>query len=238
MPDNTQSHSEQYQSAPQSQSDQSQSAPQSQSAQSPLAQSSSAQSPSAEPPRTELWLVRHGETEWSRSGRHTSVTDLELTDHGIEQAEALPGVLGPDGFDLVLSSPRRRALQTAEIAGLGDRVEIDEGLAEWNYGEYEGLTSVQIREQVSDWRIWTHPMPGGEDQRQVMQRLAGVVQRVRDSGAERAIAFAHGHSLRVLALAWLGFDISRGASLSLQTATVSVLGYEKETPAILRWNSR
>lgn len=192
------------------------------------------ESSAAEPARTELWLVRHGETEWSRSGRHTSVTDLELTERGIEQAQALQ--LDPADFDLVLSSPRRRALQTAEIAGLGDQVEIDENLAEWNYGEYEGITSAQIREQVPDWRIWTHPMPGGESQQQVMARLGKVVQRVQASGAERAIAFAHGHSLRVLALAWLGFGIERGASLSLQTATVSVLGHEKETPAILRWN--
>lgn len=192
-------------------------------------------SENAPDPRPELWLVRHGETEWSRSGRHTSVTDLELTERGVEQAQALQ--LDPADFDLVLSSPRRRALQTAEIAGLGGRVEIDENLAEWNYGEYEGVTSAQIRERVPDWRIWTHPMPGGESQQQVMARLGKVVQRVRDSGAERVIAFAHGHSLRVLALAWLGLGIERGASLSLQTATVSVLGYEKETPAILRWNA-
>ena len=185
--------------------------------------------------RTELWLVRHGETEWSRSGRHTSVTDLELTDHGIDQARELR--LRPADFDLVLSSPRRRARQTAEIAGFGDLVEVDENLVEWNYGDYEGLTTPQIREQVPDWRIWTHPMPNGETQQQVMERLGRVVSRVRESGADRAIAFAHGHSLRVLALAWLGLDITRGANFTLQTATVSVLGYEKESPALLRWNA-
>lgn len=185
--------------------------------------------------RTELWLVRHGETEWSRSGRHTSVTDLELTEHGVDQARELR--LRPADFDLVLSSPRRRARQTAEIAGFGDLVEVDENLAEWNYGDYEGLTTPQIREQVPDWRIWTHPMPNGETQRQVMERLGRVVSRVRESGADRAIAFAHGHSLRVLALAWLGLDITRGANFTLQTATVSVLGYEKESPALLRWNA-
>lgn len=185
--------------------------------------------------RTELWLVRHGETEWSRSGRHTSVTDLELTEHGVDQARELR--LRPADFDLVLSSPRRRARQTAEIAGFGDLVEVDENLVEWNYGDYEGLTTPQIREQVPDWRIWTHPMPNGETQRQVMERLGRVVSRVRESGADRAIAFAHGHSLRVLALAWLGLDITRGANFTLQTATVSVLGYEKESPALLRWNA-
>lgn len=185
--------------------------------------------------RTELWLVRHGETEWSRSGRHTSVTDLELTEHGVDQARELR--LRPADFDLVLSSPLRRARQTAEIAGFGDLVEVDENLVEWNYGDYEGLTTPQIREQVSDWRIWTHPMPNGETQRQVMERLGRVVSRVRESGADRAIAFAHGHSLRVLALAWLGLDITRGANFTLQTATVSVLGYEKESPALLRWNA-
>lgn len=185
---------------------------------------------------TALYLVRHGETAWSKSGQHTSVTDLELTGRGIEQSKALRGRLNPADFGLVLSSPRRRALQTAELAGFGG-VEVDENLAEWYYGDYEGLTSQQIRERVPTWRIWTHPCPGGETADQVQARLTRIVERVQKSGVERALCFAHGHSLRVLALCWLGIDIARGASFPLQTATVSILGHEKESPAILKWNS-
>ena len=185
---------------------------------------------------TELYIVRHGETEWSKSGRHTSFTDLDLTDHGIEEAKRLRGLLDPSEFDLVLSSPRLRARRTAELAGFPD-VEIDEDLMEWNYGDYEGRTSVQIRKQVPGWRIWTHHIPGGEQHGEVMERLGRVAERIRYSEVDKAICFAHGHSLRVLALSWLNIDISRGASFPLKTGSVSILGYEKESPAILRWNS-
>jgi len=184
---------------------------------------------------TDLYLVRHGETAWSKSGQHTSLTDLDLTGRGIEQAKALRGRLNPADFGLALSSPRRRALQTAELAGFG-YVEVDEHLAEWRYGDYEGRTSQQIREGVPGWRIWTHPCPGGETADQVKARLNRVVERVRTSGVERAVCFGHGHSLRVLALCWLGIDVRRGASFPLETATVSILGHEKESPAILKWN--
>lgn len=185
---------------------------------------------------TDLYLVRHGETAWSKSGQHTSLTDLDLTERGIEQAKELRGRLNPADFGLVLSSPRRRALRTAELAGFGD-VKVDEDLAEWYYGDYEGLTSQQIRERVPAWRIWTHPCPGGETADQVQARLGRIVERICTSGGERVLCFAHGHSLRVLALCWLGIDIIRGASFPLQTATVSILGHEKESPAILKWNS-
>lgn len=188
---------------------------------------------------TDLWIVRHGETEWSKSGQHTSVTDLELTEHGVEEAEQLRTKLNPDDFDLVLSSPRKRALQTAEIAGFDrDRIEVTEDLAEWYYGPYEGRTSVNIREENPGWRIWTCPIPGdGEQADAVMERLTRVVRRVRESGVDKAIAFAHGHSLRVLALSWLDFPIERGQSFPLMTGSVSILGREKESPAFVRWNS-
>lgn len=187
---------------------------------------------------TQLYLVRHGETEWSKSGQHTSVTDLELTENGIAEAESVRGKFDTSDFGLVLSSPRRRALKTAEIIGFDpDRIEITEDLAEWYYGDYEGMTSKQIREQAPGWRIWTHPIPGGETGDEVLARLGKVVQRVRDSGVERAICFAHGHSLRVLALAWLGFPIERGESLPLKTASVSILDKEKESWAIRQWNA-
>lgn len=188
---------------------------------------------------TELFLVRHGATEWSRNGRHTSVTDLPLLPDGEEEArgaarEIADLGLTPADFGLVLSSPRTRALETARLAGFSP--EVDERLAEWNYGEYEGLTSAQIRERVPGWRIWTHPLPGGETRTQIINRLTDVVRRVEGSGVERAICFGHGHSSRVLALCWLGIDIARGQSFPLATGSVSVLGREKESPAIVHWN--
>lgn len=185
---------------------------------------------------TVLYLVRHGETEWSRSGRHTSVTDLDLTETGVAQAESLRARLHPDDFGLVLASPRLRARRTAALAGF-DGPEVDHDLAEWEYGEYEGLTSHEIRKRQPGWRIWFNGCPGGESSEQVRARLTRVVARVRDSGVERAICFAHGHALRVLALAWLDFPVIFGQSFPLDVASVSVLGREKESPAVLRWNS-
>ncbi|PFG68082.1 putative phosphoglycerate mutase [Propionibacteriaceae bacterium ES.041] len=186
--------------------------------------------------QTELYLVRHGQTEWSQSGRHTGRTDLDLTAVGAMQASALEPLLRGRDFGLVLSSPRLRARHTADLAGFGGRYEVTEDLAEWDYGDYEGLTSAQIREQVPDWRIWTGAVPGGETAEEVLQRLGRVVDRVRRSGVDRALCFGHGHSLRVLTLAWLGLGIEHGASFPLETASISVLGWEKESPAIRRWN--
>ncbi len=185
---------------------------------------------------TDLYLVRHGETEWSKAGRHTSVTDIDLTDEGVRQAEALRGTLDPADFGLVLCSPRLRARRTAALAGFPDPV-IDDNLAEWFYGDYEGRTSAEIRAGVPGWRIWNSPIPGGETKVHIIARLSEVVTRVRDSGVEKAICFAHGHSLRVLALCWLDIDIARGQSFPLRTGSVSIVGYEKESPAIVRWNA-
>ena len=189
---------------------------------------------------TELYVVRHGETEWSANGRHTSVTDLPLTERGEQQAKLLIGHLQPADFGLVLSSPRRRARDTAELAGFTDEHEpqLDEDLAEWSYGEYEGRTSAEIQEEVPGWTIWSHATPGGESADQVAARLDRVVARVRSSGVERAICFAHGHSLRALAMRWLGFDLTLGVHFPLDTSTVSVLGEEKGLPALERWNAR
>ena len=189
---------------------------------------------------TELYVVRHGETEWSANGRHTSVTDLPLTARGEQQAKALVGHLDPADFQLMLSSPRRRARDTAELAGFtGEHApQLDEDLAEWAYGDYEGRTSADIHEDVPGWTIWSHPTPGGETADQVAARLDRVVQRVRESGVERAICFAHGHSLRALAMRWLGFDLTLGVHFPLDTSTVSVLGEEKGQPALQRWNAR
>ncbi|MGD7733163.1 histidine phosphatase family protein [Propionibacteriaceae bacterium G57] len=185
---------------------------------------------------TDLYIVRHGETAWSKSGQHTSITDLDLTDDGVAEASAVREKLDRGDFGLVLSSPRLRARRTAELAGFGD-AEVDENLAEWFYGDYEGMTSKQIREQVPGWRIWTHELPHGETRTQIIDRMTKVVARVRESGVDKAICFSHGHASRVLALCWLGIDVARGQSFPLTTGAVCVLGYEKESPAIVRWNA-
>ncbi|GAA3544987.1 phosphoglycerate mutase [Aeromicrobium flavum] len=186
-------------------------------------------------PDTELWLVRHGETEWSRSWRHTSVTDLDLTDTGRAQARSLRPLLSGVGFDHVWSSPRKRALDTAELAGFTPQV--DEDLVEWDYGEYEGITTATIRETVPGWTVWSHPSPGGETSAQVGQRLDRVAQRARDAGG-RTLVFAHGHSLRVLAARWLGLDVADGRVFLLDTGTYSVLGDDRGQPVVIRWNVR
>ena len=185
---------------------------------------------------TDLYLVRHGQTEWSKSGQHTSVTDLDLTDVGVEQAISLRERLNPADFDLVLSSPRLRARKTAELAGFTNP-EIDDDLQEWNYGDYEGMTSKQIRELHHGWRIWFNGCPGGEDALEVRRRLTRVVERVRDSGVEKAICFGHGHASRVLALCWLDFPLIFGQAFPVEVASLSILGREKESWAVLRWNS-
>lgn len=187
-------------------------------------------------PRTELYLVRHGETEWSKSGQHTSITDLDLTQKGVVEAVNLGRDLDRHDFDLVLTSPRLRARRTAELAGFGD-AEVEDDLAEWFYGDYEGVKKTTIRESVPDWRIWTHPLPGGETADEVMARLKRVRDRIKESGARRAICFSHGHASRVLALAWLGIGIENGGRFPLQTAHVSVLGYEDSTPCLRKWNA-
>ncbi|HEY9294196.1 MAG TPA: histidine phosphatase family protein [Microlunatus sp.] len=188
---------------------------------------------------TDLYLIRHGETEWSRTGRHTSTTDLPLTEEGVRQAAALNGHLDPDSFAMILASPRQRSLDTARLAGFSGDTEpvIEPDLAEWSYGDYEGLTSEQIHEFNPDWVLWRDGCPGGESPEAVAGRLERVVDKVRASGAERAIAFAHGHSLRVLTLCWLGVNLIRGEHFPLHTATISILGWEKGQPALQRWNA-
>ena len=186
------------------------------------------------PAGPELWLVRHGETEWSRDGRHTSTTDLPLTDVGEQAATALTDRLAEVEFDLVLTSPRQRARRTAELAGFPD-AEVDEDLVEWGYGDYEGVSTAEIRETVPGWTVWTHPTPGGESAEDVSARLDRVVERARRH--ERTLVFAHGHSLRVLTARWLDQPAAHGRFFKLDTSTVSVLGFERETPVLLKWNS-
>ena len=186
-------------------------------------------------PVNELWLVRHGKTEWSRDGRHTSTTDLPLLPEGEEVARGLRGRLAGVDFAQVLTSPRQRARRTAELAGFSD-AEVDQDLVEWAYGDYEGTTTEEVREHDPGWTIWTHRTPGGETADQVSARLDRVVRRVRDLEGI-TLAFGHGHALRALAARWLGVEVAAGRFFELDTATVSVLGYERETPVLRHWNS-
>ena len=195
-------------------------------------------------PRTQLWLVRHGATEWSQDGRHTSVTDLSLLPEGRDDAERMGERLAGEHFGLVLSSPRRRAMETAALAGF-PAPEIDPDLVEWSYGPGEGLTSVQIAERLPGWRIWTHGAPAieregfpeGETKEHVVERLGRAIDRARAAGEERVLIFGHGHALRVLSMLWLGAPVEMAASFPLLTGSLSVLGWEKDSPAIVRWNS-
>ncbi|HXH80477.1 histidine phosphatase family protein [Nocardioides sp.] len=184
---------------------------------------------------TELWLVRHGETEWSRDGKHTSTTDLPLTEHGVEVARGLAPRLVDVEFAQVFTSPRQRARVTAELVGFPDATP-DDDLVEWAYGDYEGVTTKEIRRTVPGWTVWSHPVPGGETPREVTERLDRVVAKVRASSG-RTLVFAHGHSLRALTARWLEQPVTDGRYFRLDTSTLSVLGYERETPVLLRWNS-
>jgi len=180
-----------------------------------------------------LWLVRHGETEWSRSGRHTGSTDLPLTEAGQEAARALRSKLEGVDFDDAVCSPLQRARRTAELAGFGE-VRLDPRLVEWDYGDYEGITTPDIRRTEPDWSVWTHGAPGGESVEQMGARMDAALADLRDDA--RTLVVGHGHMLRALTARWLGQPVSAGAHYKLDTATVSVLGYERETPVILRWN--
>jgi len=184
---------------------------------------------------TDLYLVRHGATEWSIAGRHTGTTDLPLLPEGEDTARALAARLRGADFGLVLTSPRQRARRTAELAGFPDAV-VDDDLAEWDYGDYEGVTTEEIREKDPDWTIWSGVTPGGETPEQVGARLDRMIDRVRATDGH-TLVFGHGHALRALAARWLGLPVAEGRLLKLDTATLSVLGFEREQPVVLHWNS-
>ncbi|HLK95650.1 MAG TPA: histidine phosphatase family protein [Nocardioidaceae bacterium] len=189
---------------------------------------------STEETAAEVWLVRHGETEWSRDGRHTGITDLPLTPRGEEQAGLLRDRLAGASVDRVVSSPLQRAQRTAELAGLHVD-EIDADLHEWRYGDYEGVTTPQIRETVPGWTVWTHPSPGGESGAEVAARCDRVIARCRERGG-RTLLVAHGHLLRVLAARWVDERYDFGRHLLLDTGTVCVLGDDRGSPVVVRWN--
>jgi probable phosphoglycerate mutase len=183
----------------------------------------------------ELVLVRHGETEWSRTGKHTGRTDVPLTDEGRRQAELLAVSLAGRRFQRVLTSPLGRAAETCRLAGFEDAAEAREELVEWDYGEYEGLTTPDIRRERPDWVLWRDGCPGGERADQVGERVDRVLADVSGSPGD-VVLFAHGHVLRVLAARWLGLAPRDGALLALDTATVSVLGWERQTAVLRLWN--
>ena len=183
----------------------------------------------------EILLARHGETEWSRDMRHTGLTDVPLTEEGRRQAERLRALLGGRRFHRVLSSPLARALDTCRLAGLEAHAERSDALLEWDYGDYEGLTTVQIREERPGWFLWRDGCPGGESAADVASRVDPLIEELRAQPDDVAL-FAHGHVLRVLAARWIGLGPEGGALLALSTATLSVLGYERETAVIRSWN--
>ena len=183
----------------------------------------------------QLWVIRHGETEWSRDGRHTSHSELELTAEGEDVARRLAERLDGREFDLVLTSPRSRARRTAELAGFPD-AHVEEDLTEWDYGDYEGLTTATIRETLPGWTVWSHSCPGGEGADEVSRRMDRVVAKVRAHGG-RVLVFSHGHASRALAARWLEQPVQEGRLFSLDTATISVLAYERESPTVALWNS-
>jgi len=180
-------------------------------------------------------LVRHGETEWSATGKHTSVTDVPLLESGRRDAEALRDHLAGREFALVLTSPRARARDTAELAGFGDRAEVEDDLVEVDYGDYEGLTTPEIRETVPGWTVWEHGSPGGETVDDVGRRADRVIERALAAGGDVAL-FAHGHLLRVLGARWMEDPAVKGGNLGLSTGAVCELGFERERRAIWLWN--
>lgn len=184
---------------------------------------------------TRLFLVRHGETEWSASGQHTSRTDLPLTPNGVRQAEGLAMRLAREQFAAVFTSPMRRARETCAIAGLDHDAVVTDDLREWDYGKYEGRTTDDIRADEPGWTIWTATIQGGEQIEEVGRRVDRVIERALEVPGDVAL-FGHGHCLRILAARWVGLPPGGGALLELSTATVSRLGWERENRVVELWN--
>jgi broad specificity phosphatase PhoE len=182
-----------------------------------------------------LWLIRHGETEWSLSGAHTGKTDIPLTATGEEKAREIRAKLAGVDFKLVLTSPMSRARRTCELAGFGDRAQIEPNLMEWDYGEYEGRKTADIRKERPDWYLWRDGVPGGEAIAQVGERARKVIARASAAGGDVAL-FGHGHILRIIASCWLDLPPEEGQHLALGTAGVGMLGFEHDTHVIERWN--
>jgi len=185
--------------------------------------------------RGDLWLIRHGETEWTVSGAHTGRTDIPLTENGKRQALALGQQLGGRGFALVLVSPLDRARETCRLAGYADQAIVDPNLAEWSYGVYEGRTTAQILAERPDWSIWDQGPLNGETIEQVAARAEAVIARAVAANGDVAL-FAHGHLLRILTARWLEMPPRAAQRFALETGSISVLGYERDTRVIAKWN--
>jgi len=185
--------------------------------------------------RREIVLVRHGETEWTISGRHTSCTDIVLTERGRRQAEEVAARLGDREFKVVLTSPLQRAVQTCGLAGFGDAAEPSADLVEWDYGSFEGRTTAEIRAEVPDWSLWADGVPGGETAAQVGARADRVIERLLQVDGD-ALLFSHGHFSRALAARWIGLDVGAGRLFALAPASISILGWEREQRVLNRWN--
>jgi probable phosphoglycerate mutase len=183
----------------------------------------------------ELWLARHAETEWSKSHRHTGRTDIPLTDEGLEHAKALGQRLGGHRFAAVFSSPLERARETARLAGYGSQVQLRDELLEFDYGDYEGITTDEIRRSRPDWYLWRDGSPGGELPDEVGARVDRVIAEALAVDGD-AIFFAHGHVLRVVGARWLEQPASFGGRLALDTGALCRLGFERETRVIRAWN--
>ncbi len=190
---------------------------------------------SAHVQRPELVLVRHGETEWSKSGQHTGRTDITLTELGERQAMHLGEMLARRTYAAVYTSPMQRALDTSRLAGYGRVAEVDDDLLEWNYGIYEARTTPEVRETIPAWSVWTHPIIEGETVDEVGVRCDRVIARARSIDGN-TILFAHAHLLRILTARWLGLPAGCGRLFTMGTAAISVLSYERETPALAMWN--
>ena len=182
-----------------------------------------------------VWLVRHGQTEWSADGRHTGRTDIPLTKAGEDQARALAGVVASLDLDLVLCSPRQRARCTADLAGLVP-YEVTDDLQEWDYGAFEGRTTADIHRELPEWSIWKGPWDGGETAADVGARADRLITRVRESGASRVVLVGHGHFSRVTGARWVGAPVHAGQWLEFDTASWSRLGWDRGLPVLSHWN--
>jgi len=183
----------------------------------------------------ELYLIRHGETEWSKNGNHTGLTDIPLTENGIKQAEATAKRIKDITFGKVYSSPLQRAKTTCEKAGLLENAEITDALLEWDYGEYEGITSPEIHKTNPGWNVFTHGAPGGESIEDVIKRAQKFIEELRGLSGKIAL-FSSGHFLRAFTSIYLDQEISLGKHLLLSTASLSILGEDRGTPVVILWN--
>lgn len=183
----------------------------------------------------ELWLIRHGETEWSASGKHTGRSDIPLTARGQRSAKTIGQYLAGQEFSLVLTSPRQRAQDTCRIAGYSPHAVVEDNLAEWDYGDYEGRTTAEIRSGEAGWSIWSAAVPGGESVERVAERAKSIILRTEGAGGRVAL-FSHAHFLRILTAVWIGLSPRSGSLFALGTGSVSVLGFERESRVIQMWN--